>query len=397
MGMEKKDYHFDHYAKFRNKLLFTIFISLVIFTLIYFLFLEKDVARVIARITNPGGIPGTNETGTNGTSSCGDDCFLKLALTTSNSSYCRNMSAARSDECWQIFSNSNLSACLELKNYTLRSGCVNDFASFGKNATICGFLNASDKAACEEGINPPCMNETGLQRQLCLAYRHNSTGYCTESACFLSYATTRHDATACANLSSISERYACESVVSGENRCSQLTAYSLDYCYQLLAQYTGDYSYCTGIGEFKYKANCLLDAALATRNMSYCELNELTYMPDCYVNYSLRTGDIAGCLALNNTYLTGSKDGCVYAFAENYTDPAACNYASTIFIRLNCYGDSILTAPQNLSLDKCAAVTHPGWKDKCYSAYAIAVKDASICDFVLDSGAKSSCFSSIPS
>ncbi|VVB98248.1 Uncharacterised protein [uncultured archaeon] len=393
---KEKDYHFDRYAKFRNRLIFAVLVSLVVFSLIYFLFLEKDVARIIARIGHQNGTTAETNATTNATAACGDDCLLKLALTTSNSSYCNNMSAARSDECWQIFSNSDISACLALKNYSLLGGCVNDFASFTRNTTLCSYLQPQDRAACVEKVNPPCMNVSlGPDRELCLAYRYNSTSYCTQSACFLAYAVKRNYPAACANLSSDSERYACESLLSGENRCSFLAASKLDYCYQLLAQYSGDYSYCTGITGSTYKANCLLTAAITAKNMSYCALNDLEQLPDCYVNYSIATGDVQGCLALNNTYLTGSRDGCLNTLAKGYTEPAACNYASTVYIKMTCYGDSILTHPENLSLGKCAGVAHPGWQDKCYSAYAKAANDPSICDFVQDSSAKNSCVAGI--
>ncbi len=385
-----REYHFNRYARLRNMIIFAVIVSSIVFTLIYFLFLEKDVARIIARITGHYS-PGMNVT-INVSTECDDECLIKAAIANSDSSYCRNVSTAKSDECWQVFSNSDLSACLALRNYLLRKGCVMDFAVFGKNASLCDLLKAEDRTSCRERVNPPCLDiPEGEKRETCLALRYNDTKYCTLASCFLTYATMRNDTTACSGLFSDAENYACRSVVEKKNECSLLSGvYTVDYCYQLLAQYSGDYSYCGLVESGLYKFNCYLSAALAEKNYSHCANNELLYMWDCYRNYSLSSGDISGCNAISDKYVIGTRDGCLRAFALQYYDPSACNNLSTIYIRINCYADVILQT-KNLSQEKCLAVANADWKDKCFSRFAAQKNDTAICSYIQNTDERRRC------
>ncbi len=384
-----RGYRFDRYRRLRNMIVFAVAVSTIVFSAIYFIFLQQDVAKVWAKIHRA---PTTNATGgENQAGACGDDCFLRLALTSADSSYCRNMSANRSDECWRMFSNSLIEACLALNNYSMRMGCVNDFAFLEKNASLCENLQGGDIGDCKERINPPCADLNGTGQELCLAYRYNDSKYCSSSECFLTYATARNDSSACGGLSSDAEKYACRSVTESKDECSLLSgAYTLDYCYQLLAQYSGDFTYCGSIRNGLYKFNCYLSAAVKERNVSYCANNELEYIWECYKNYSLETGSADGCLAITDPYASASRDGCLRTFAIKFSEPSACGYLSTLYMKTNCYADAIWTSA-NLSAEKCSEVGQEDWMDKCYTQLAVQKNDTGVCDYVQNKDEKARC------
>ena len=159
-------------------------------------------------------------------------------------------------------------------------------------------------------------------------------------------------------------------MVADKDRCDQITGtYTRDYCYQLLATYSGKYFYCDRIVNDAYKLNCYLPAAIATGDLSYCAKTSVPYDSECYTNFSLSTGNLSGCLAMDSRYVVNSKDGCVYAFARAFAYPSACSYISTVYTRTNCYANTIAEAT-NLTVDKCAGVLNPDWADKCFTALA---------------------------
>lgn len=376
-----RKYHADRGARFRNMLVFTVIVSVIVFGMVYFLFGQKEAARITATVEKPQ----SNATGnaTNAGAACDDECLIKAAIRNSDSGFCKNVSNARWDECWLIFSNAELPACLELRNYALKKECVDDFAVFRKNATLCGALEEVDKTACEEEVNPPCMNiSKGLERELCLAYRNNNSDYCASSECLLIYAKGRNDPSVCEALASETEKTACLSVLEGSNRCSQLSGVAADYCYSILAQYSNDFTYCGLIQSGIHKYDCYLSAAIEEKNKTYCEKSDLEYRWDCYTNYSLETGDLDGCLAIDEQYATGSRDGCIGDYAETFGAPAACDYLSNIYMRTNCYGNIIL-GNYTMTVEKCSAISQADWKDKCFTRAASDVGDATICSYIL--------------
>lgn len=388
-----RKYHFRS-GRHKNNLIYKIAAAVLAFALIfgiyYVIFMGKEGAPIPKPI-NTTNATGGNET-ENKTTGCDDSCLIDLAIVNADSSYCLNMSDERSDECWQIFSNADLSACIMLKNYTLKKACVNDFALIGNDAAICEALEGADRTECAEKINPPCMNISDLAEQgLCLARRYGDVKYCgANTQCILSYATERGDVEACGQLGSDAESYACRSVVGNTNECSLLSGlYTLDYCYQLLAQYSNDFAYCDYVSTGAYKSNCYLSAAIAKDDKTYCEKNDLEYIWKCYSNYSVETGDIQGCFEIDK-YASGTKDSCLNDYAKKYSDPSACNNLSTIYIRTNCYAEVILAAT-NLSVAKCDAVSQPSWRDKCFTYLAKNSGDISVCNYVVDDSERSRC------
>ncbi len=358
---------------------FAIILFTVIFGIAYLVFFWKGGGAV-----GPEKIPAEPDRKATGnlTGICGDECLIALAIKNADSAYCRNVSNARLDECWQLFSNSELSSCLELGNYALRKTCVEDFAFFGKNASLCELLAEEDRAGCVEKINPPCMDiATQAEREKCLALRYNDSNYCSTAECALTYARERNDSSACARLASEPEKYACISTVEESNTCSLLYGANADYCYALLSQYSGDFSYCDAIASDLYKFKCYLAKAIEENDPSFCKKSPLEYMWECYKNYSLTTGSLEGCLEIDATYATGSRDGCINTYALEFAEPAACNRLSTIYMRTNCYANIILQQ-YNLTVQKCSGVSQSDWKDKCFTSAAMASGNSSVCGYI---------------
>lgn len=358
-------YQFNKSNRFRNMFILAVLLSLVIFSILYFMFPEKGNSPRIKDTTAPPILSQINTT-INETLVCDDSCFISLALKNANSSFCKNISTKRSDECWQMFSTFELSSCLELKNYSLKKNCIDIFIIANRNASLCDYLEGVDKEQCEKRSFQPCINVSKTESELCLALAYENLSYCSKMNCIISYAKERNNISACDTVPSDPEKYACKSVILNSNQCSLLSEVNtLNYCYQLVAQFSNDYSYCRRIvNDTIYQYACYLSAAIKTNNLSYCANTDLNYRGACYTNYSLETGNINGCIAANSTFTVGTADGCLRMFALKFSDPSACNYISDLDIRTNCYANTIFQT-SNLTIEKCSAVLHPSWRDKC--------------------------------
>lgn len=377
-----KQYHFDKpkdyskkYTKLRNMLLFAIIVSVIVFSIVYFVFLEKDVARTVARISkqttqadDSNMLNVSNQT-QNQTIECNEECLFKLALKTGDPSYCKNIS----------------------NNSALKNNCINELAFTQKNISICNLLENESRIICIEKIAPPCMNVSKQdERELCLALKNNDSSYCSKVECFFSYAKERNSSLACDKLISEAEKYACVGVVKRTNQCSFLSGiYTLDYCYQLLAQYSKDFHYCDLITTGSYKFNCYLNASIEEKNKAYCAKNELEYIWNCYKEYSLAMQDVEGCFAISD-YATNSKDGCLWSYALKFEEPSACNFLSTISLRINCYAEIVLQST-NLSVKKCSSIMAVNWKNKCFTNFAIQNKEKNICSYIEENSERQTC------
>ncbi len=384
-----RTYRYRKPDRLKKMVIFALVASLIVFSLVYFLFVEKDTARVVAKVQPPAA-NGTQNGGNGGAAGCDDECLLDLALVKSNSSYCMNVSAANSDRCWEMFADYEFDACTSLMNYSMRKGCLNGFALAQKNESICWMLQAADVDACRDAVSPPCANiSEGAEKELCLALRYGNYSYCASAACTLAYANVTGDEGACAALASEPEEAACRSIASKGNRCSGLRTSDREYCYLLLAKYTNDYGYCDEIESDYFNASCYYAAAIYYKDYTYCEKDTLDYIWDCYRNYSLETGDLSACYEIDS-YAEGNFNSCLNNYASKYEDPSVCNGLTTIYMRTNCYAGIILSS-QNLTLEKCSGVANPDWKDKCYSYYVKSGGDPSACGYIENSAEKTRC------
>lgn len=381
-----KSRSFENAERKQRMRIFAVLLSIIVFAaigIVFLVFFHPESLDDWSQIYTP---PKNNITvQINETKTCNDDCFIKLALSNKNSTYCKNVSENRSDECYIMFSNSEINACLALKNYSLKKDCVIK----SKNLSLCELLRNEDVVNCRGETTPIC-NITEA-RDSCLAFYYNNSIYCSSEECRFNYAKERNDSFICENFSLDAEKYACRSVAKKTNECSLLNSIVVsDYCYQLLAQYSKDFSYCNYIVTGRYKYGCYSNAAVEKKDHSYCKKNEIEYIWDCYRNYSLATTDINGCFEIDSKYAKGSRDGCLRIFARAFELPYACNYLSDIYSRTNCYADVILQAT-NLSMEKCEAIVHETWKDKCYGQYAFQSNQGGACNYIQNEYEKTKC------
>ena len=380
---------------FRNKIIFAIVATMIVMSAGYFLFLVKEQYDYWTTTRMYPNNTLANNTTIIENNTCGDDCLVALAISSGNSSYCLNVSRTSGDECWRMFSNDEINACLRINEYSLKKSCISYFATTSKNLSLCNLLSGADAANCIDEISPPCMDVNGTAREVCLAMRYNNTKYCSNEACLLEFAKASRDSSVCSGIKNEAENGACRSLVDNKDYCHLfLGSYTKDYCYQLMAQNLHDFSYCRKTTTPLYEYNCYLSAAIELKKPEYCKNTDIEYIWDCYKNYSLALHDMNGCISIDN-YASNSKDGCFYEYAKKFEEPNACNYLSTIYMKTNCYADLIIGGTE-LTVAKCNAVQNPTWKDKCFSRAAYLQKDVSICSKIAGDDERKNCETNTP-
>ncbi|MBU0586165.1 hypothetical protein KJ780_01505 [Candidatus Micrarchaeota archaeon] len=375
------------YKKLKN-LIFTIIGIVLICVTITYIYLYNSEKELNDKISNGHNTSLTNLS-LNESAVCGDQCLIDYATFTLNSDYCENVSDSRNDECWGIFANDSTEACLELIDYDKKRMCIEEIAVDEEDIEICDYLDGQDEEICRDKVVPPCLNiDNKEERELCLALSKNSTAYCSEVNCVVSFAKEKKDAGVCEQLDNEAEKASCNGVISNLDECMYLNGtITKDYCYQLLAQYSGNYYFCDDISNGEYKFNCFTSAAIAKENMAYCSQLQLNYYSQCYREYSLTLHNIDACLAIDPVYRVSSRDGCIFDYANEFDDPGSCQYLSTIYMRTNCYANVIWSA-ENLSISKCYNVPNQAWQEKCFSKFAELTNSIEICNYITQNEAE---------
>jgi hypothetical protein len=211
----------------------------------------------------------------------------------------------------------------------------------------------------------------------------------------MNYSVTQKDAAPCSKITDDVKSKACVSAVLRTDKCSNLALQSQrDYCYELYAIYSDDYLTCTQIaGDNMYSLDCLSYFSARLGNLALCEQDSLSLntLWACYTNYSLISGDPAGCVKID-ALATTNKFKCTFAFAEKYGDPSACQMITDSLVQRNtCYQGVILYDNANLDWTKCPAVVNTIYQDKCFIEGAKVYSNISLCDRITADYAKTSC------
>ncbi len=338
----------------------------------------------------PGGANDTNQTPV--TPACNDQCLYDLAVAGQNASACAAISAANmSQSCFERLSDVSLDACMEVNNPDKLQVCVTSFAVAKRNISLCGLL-VQGKEDCRLSVDP-CINAP--DKRLCGAINAGNPSLCEKNEqCLLNYSMEKKDSQACALISDNVVSTACRSAVQYTDKCSDLPEDATrDYCYMLFAIYSGDYMTCTQVsGNSIYMLDCLSYFAVKLGNFSVCNADRLGLNERwaCYTNYSLQTGDFAGCQNIDKLAST-NQFKCSFEFAKKYGDPSACQLIDSLATRNTCYEGAIIYSNANLDYAKCQYVTSFTWQNKCYTESAKLYKDISLCDRVTEEYAKESC------
>jgi hypothetical protein len=338
----------------------------------------------------PDGTNTTNETPI--APPCNDQCLFDLAITGQNASACAAISGGNmSQACFERLSDISLEACKEVKNPDKLQVCVTSFAVAQRNISLCSIL-AQGKDQCMLSVDP-CINAS--DKTLCKALLASDPSLCAKGTeCLLNYSMEKKDSDACSLISDNVVSIACRSAVQYSDKCSSLPADATrDYCYMLFAIYSGDYVTCTQVsGNSIYMLDCLSFFAVRLGNYSICNADRLGLNERwaCYTNYSLQSGDLAGCRNIDKLAST-NLFRCSFEYAKKYGDPSACQLIDSLATRNTCYEGAIIYSNANLDYTKCQNVSSFTWQNKCFTESAKLYGDKSLCDRVTEEYAKESC------
>lgn len=355
---------------------------------------QAPVVTPPVNITQPP--PIANVTNVTSPPVCDDQCILSQAIANQNSSACEAISSSSIQQsCFQQLSNVSLDACKSVADQNIRNACITSFAVSSKDSTLCDLLT-NTKAQCQLAVDP-CLNST--DKKLCYALDMNDSSKCLgDTQCLLNYSSIRHDASACSGIADTVTSTACASAATLNDKCGGLSeTANRDLCYDLYATYSSNYIFCTYItSDSIYSLDCYSHEAALMGNLSICNADGLTLdnLWACYRNYSLISGDLSGCnaidkLATTNRYLCASQ------FAIKYGNPAACEViVDSLQERSTCYEGAIIYSPQNLNWQTCGNVSDFNWQNECYVEAAKLDHNESLCNLISASYAQQSCMAS---
>ncbi len=328
--------------------------------------------------------PGINETNV---TVCGDECHYNNALMNESAEECGLIEDQELRQgCYEQLADVSLAACLEVTDAEKKDFCVTSFAVSNEDIDLCDLLT-DKRDDCRKQVDSCIGTE---HEELCRALREEDPELCdSESDCLLNYSITKDDAQACDLIQNPVIAAGCRSAVKETDKCYDLGLKSeRDYCYQIYATYTNDYLVCTSISlNSIYRLNCLSMFAASEANHSVCDIGGLQLDDKwaCYTNYSLMTGNLAGCEAIH-VLATTNKYRCASEFAQKYGNPAACMLIENIGTRETCYEGAILYYNENLDPQYCGEIMDFNWKNKCFNEAAKLYDDVSICDGIIADG-----------
>ncbi len=330
---------------------------------------------------------------------CDDDCLLEKALAEKDTRYCEWMSNfSLTLACYETIAFDNFDACLKVENESLLYDCIVDYANKTGNISICDYLIWEDEALrCKQTFDP-CYYYNGTEQKICLALSHEDVSYCeNDNLCLMNYSLETGNSSMCEEISLAAERQACRSYFAGTDMCDDLEAQAERYyCWQLYAIMSDNKLICTQIEtvDGPYAVDCFSYFAAKTNDLDFCKQGplELNDLWDCYISYSLITGDLAGCDKINRLASTHMFE-CYYEYAKKYGNPHACDLMDDPRYAKTCYVGSIMNNT-NLNFIYCADIDQEVWKNKCYTESAKLNEDISICNFITPEPEREICINS---
>jgi hypothetical protein len=329
----------------------------------------------------------TEEPPENITEVCDEECLLEKAMMEKDPKYCDWMlNASAALACYEKIAFDNFDACLKVENRSLLYDCIVAEANRTGDISVCDYLIQEDEAlSCRQTFDP-CYYYSGTEMRICLALSHEDVSYCeSDNKCILNYSLETENSSMCEDISLAAERQACRSYFAGTDMCADLGVQAERYyCWQLYAILSDNKLICTQIEtvDGPYALDCFSYFAAKTEDLSFCrqgplELNDLW---DCYISYSLTTGDLEGCDSIDRLASTHMFE-CYYEYAKKYGNPHACDLMGDPRYAKTCYVGSIMNNT-NLNFTYCSDIDQEIWKNKCYTESAKVYEDISICDYI---------------
>ncbi|NYZ74516.1 hypothetical protein H0O00_05205 [Candidatus Micrarchaeota archaeon] len=321
---------------------------------------------------------------------CDDQCIYARAVSTQNLSDCQLISGGGlQQDCYYQLSQMFIDACKALTDDSRKKPCITSFAVAQKDITLCDLITAG-RDECRLAVDP-CINAE--DRALCLAILDNNAALCgSNSICLLNYSLTWRNATACGLITEATVSKACYSAIKLTDKCAELPALAeRDYCYQLYATYSNDYTVCTQISAGSdYAVDCYSYFAAMRDDLSICDIFSLNERWDCYTHYALATGDLDGCRSVD-PLATTHRFNCVFEYAKQYGNVAACDVIEQMSSRDTCYQGTTIYSNQNLNWTYCKDVLNFDWRNKCFTEAAKLYDNVSLCDYTQDGYADEAC------
>jgi hypothetical protein len=342
--------------------------------------------------------PGANATANvSANLTCDDQCMLQNAVSSGSADECLNISNVSTRQtCYLLLSNTSVSVCLRLESEAAQVECVSHHAVLNNDLSICSLLAEPGATSCMAAINP-CYARNGTPRLLCLALASKNYTMCgSNRECVLNYSQATGNVDACSQLTLVADQFGCWAMVSGKDKCSDLTLQSQkDLCYEVFAIRTDDHLLCQAITpDSLYQTECLSYFSARLGDYHICDAGlTLNNRWICYSNYSLVSGDISGCAGIS-PYATTARFKCYYAFAISWGNPSVCDQFGDPSEINSCYVGSIMNNTR-LNYSNCAAIGLSQWKNKCYTAAAKLANDSSICEYIQTQSEMNSCLSNI--
>jgi hypothetical protein len=330
---------------------------------------------------------------------CDDACLYQKAMAARNPAICANLSAPSVQRCYEDLSNVSLDACKAVADAVKKQSCVTVLAA--GNISLCDL--AVDRAACRRRVDACADSGDNV---LCRAIAKSDPSLCnSDTWCLLNYSTAKDNVSTCSLIQNPVISTACLAVIKRTDKCSDLKLQSQkDYCYQLYATYTNDYLVCTQIyPDSPYALDCLSLFAARMHNSSICRQDSLSLntLWECYINYTLLTGDLNGCRQIDKLATTNLFH-CAFEYAKKFGDPSGCEIIEeTLTMRSTCYqgvlegswsdDHSVFYTPTIIDWKKCVNVSNFNWKNKCYTTAAKLYNDSSLCNYATEEFARQSC------
>ncbi len=359
----------------RRVLIFAAVIVIVAFvlTLIYLTMVKKPEEQVTIQLPN---ITKTNVT------ICDDDCKLQKAVETRVFEDCEKIrDESKKQSCFAAIGNYSLQSCMAITNYENKKTCIVVHAAREDNITLCINLNGDDRKSCITMIDG-CHYKNETEKPLCEALAKSDYSLCQKDQnCLYNYVKQTMDIAACNDLDARYEKNACVSVALKKDECVNLPlADEMDACKLEYATKTNQSDECGYIRKDTiYAIDCYEYFARQSKNPKLCDGVELLKRWDCYRKYAKETGDLNGCIDIDQ-YAPISKEHCFIDIAKFYGNPQACEYlAFDPGSRPVCFRAGIEDNTY-LRHDKCANLTSDEWNIRCYTNAAKLEQNISVCD-----------------
>ncbi len=326
----------------------------------------------------------------NQTPICDDRCNLGNATVQNFQTNCAQINnIAIKDECYGKFANQSFDACKMISNTQNKESCISAFAYREQSNEKCSELSDSQaKNRCIAKVASCNGNTT------CIAIAKNDLSVCEgEDSCIFEFSYKTRSNLSCTQISNTQMKAACTYATTNSDACTQLQyQVQRDSCYSLYGEKTKDISACQLIRGDRYLGTCFGAVAAQRNDATVCTNSGigLEELWTCYTKAALETKNATICANID-ILASNARFECAFESAKRLGDPSACQIITDLGPRIPCYQAILIHDPSKLDPTKCDLVTHPTYKNKCYTEAAKKTGDRNYCDKIEGADERLSC------